>query len=52
MATGRPVAIVTIRPHGVEVTPVIDRTKIIIAALVTFGGMLTMRRKMRKAGRG
>ena len=52
IASGRPVAIITVRPHGVEVTPVIDRTKIVIAALVTLGGMLTMRRKMRKAGHG
>lgn len=42
----RPVAIVIASPEGVRVEPVIDVTKIALAALTAFGFMLTTRVKM------
>ena len=49
---GRPVAVINIGPHGVRVEPVVDPTKIALAAFTTFGGMLMMLGKMRKASQG
>lgn len=43
---GRPIAVVTVGPAGVEVRPVIDWLKIGIAALTAFGSMLGMLRAM------
>lgn len=42
---GRPVAVVSIRPDGVKVEPVVDVTKLGIAFLTTVGAMLIMGRK-------
>ena len=45
---GRPVAVITIGPNGVQVTPVIDRTKIALAALTVVGSLVLMLGRMRK----
>jgi uncharacterized spore protein YtfJ len=45
---GRPVAVITIRPEGVEVEPVVDATKIALAFFTTLGSMFFMLSKMRK----
>lgn len=37
---GRPVAVITIGPAGVDVQPVFDKTKVGIAALAAFGALL------------
>ncbi len=53
-AVGRPVAAIVIGPDGVKVRPVVDVTKIAIAAMTTWAGMfLAMRglRRMRKMRR-
>ncbi len=47
-ASGRPVAVISIGPHGVSVAPVIDRTKIGLAFITMLGGMLLMLRGMRR----
>jgi uncharacterized spore protein YtfJ len=47
-SSGRPVAVIVIGPAGVEVKPVLDVTKIGLAALTTWGAMLVTLRKMRK----
>jgi len=39
MASGRPVAVISVGPDGVEVHPVIDRTKLGIALLSAVGSM-------------
>ena len=49
---GRPVAVINIGPHGVRVEPVIDPTKIALAALTAFGSMFMMLGKMRRASKG
>ncbi|MDX1615914.1 MAG: spore germination protein GerW family protein [Candidatus Promineifilaceae bacterium] len=46
-ATARPVAAIEIGPHGVRVEPIIDPTKIAVAFLTTFLGMITTLRKAR-----
>lgn len=51
-AFARPVAVVVIGPEGVEVKPVFDMTKIGIACATTFGAMLLMLGRLRKARRG
>ncbi|MHB0877141.1 MAG: hypothetical protein ACYC5O_13980 [Anaerolineae bacterium] len=38
----RPVALVVMGPQGVKVKPVVDPTKIVLAALATFGFMMAM----------
>ncbi len=48
---GRPVAIISVGPRGVRVEPVIDTTKIALAALTTLGVMLMMLGKIFRAGR-
>ena len=47
-ASGRPVAVISIGPHGVSVAPVIDRTKIGLAFITMLGGMFLMLRGMRR----
>lgn len=47
----RPVALVISSPDGVRVEPVIDRTKILIAALTTAGFMVGMMARMMKGVR-
>jgi uncharacterized spore protein YtfJ len=48
---GRPVAVINIGPEGVEVEPVVDITKIMLAFFTTLGSMFFMLSKMRKAAR-
>ncbi len=47
-SSGRPVAVIVIGPTGVEVKPVLDVTKIGLAALTTWGAMVVTLRKMRQ----
>jgi uncharacterized spore protein YtfJ len=42
----RPVAVITVGAKGVKVEPVVDATKIAIAALATFGSMVLLVMKM------
>lgn len=51
-SSGRPVAIVIIGPDSVRVEPVVDVTKIALAALTVCGTMVMLLRRMRKARRG
>ncbi len=52
-AKGRPVAVITVGPEGVQVEPVVDPTKIALAFFTMLGSMFIMLGKMRKAaGRG
>lgn len=46
---GRPVAVVSIAPEGVQVEPVVDATKIALAFFTTLGSMFFMLSKMRKS---
>jgi uncharacterized spore protein YtfJ len=46
---GRPVAIIVIGPSGVTVRPVVDITKVALAALTASAAMLGMRRAIRRA---
>jgi hypothetical protein len=48
---GRPVAIIAIGPSGVTVRPVVDVTKVAMAALTASAAVLGLRRAMRKAGK-
>jgi len=48
---GRPVAIIAIGPSGVTVRPVVDVTKVVLAALTAAAAMLGLRRAMRRAGK-
>jgi len=50
-STGRPVAMISIGPDGVQVEPVVDATKIALAFFTTFGAMLMMLGRMRRAAR-
>jgi len=47
-AMARPVAVISVGPAGVEVIPVVDRTKLGIAMLTTLGTMLFMLGRMRR----
>lgn len=40
MATGRPVAVITVGPEGTAVEPIVDPTKIAIAFFTTFAAMM------------
>jgi len=51
-SSGRPVAIIILGPDGVTVEPVVDVTKIALAALTVCGTMVMLLRRMRKASRG
>jgi uncharacterized spore protein YtfJ len=42
----RPVALVIVSPEGVRVEPILDRTKILLAALTTAGFMIGMMARM------
>lgn len=48
IASGRPVAVVSVGPEGVVVQPVVDRTKLGIALLSAVGSMLFAIGKMKK----
>jgi uncharacterized spore protein YtfJ len=45
---GRPVAVITIGPDGVNVEPIVDATKIAIALFTTIGAMALMFSRMMK----
>ncbi len=47
----RPVAVISVGPHGVRVEPVVDTTKIALAIFTTLGSMLLMRKRMRRRAR-
>jgi uncharacterized spore protein YtfJ len=49
---GRPVAVISIGPHGVRVEPVRDVTKIGLAFITAVGAMLLMFGRMLKSSRG
>jgi uncharacterized spore protein YtfJ len=49
---GRPVAIIAIGPNGVTVRPVVDVTKVVLAALTASAAMLGLGRAMRRARKG
>jgi uncharacterized spore protein YtfJ len=49
---GRPVAIIVIGPNSVTVRPIVDVTKVALAALTASAAMLGLRRAMRKAAKG
>jgi uncharacterized spore protein YtfJ len=51
MSTGRPVAVVTLGPEGVQVKPVVDVTKLGLAALTTLGAMYLALGRMRRFSR-
>ncbi len=46
---GRPVAVISIGPEGVQVEPVVDATKIALALFTTLGSMFFMLSKMCKS---
>jgi uncharacterized spore protein YtfJ len=48
----RPVAIIAIGPNGVTVRPVMDVTKVALAALTASAAMFGLRRAMRRARKG
>jgi len=48
----RPVAIIAVGPNGVTVRPVVDVTKVVLAALTASAAMLGLRRAVRKARKG
>jgi uncharacterized spore protein YtfJ len=50
-SVGRPVAIIAVGPNGVTVRPVVDVTKVVLAALTASAAMLGMRRAIRRARR-
>lgn len=50
-AGGRPVAIISVGPAGVQIIPVFDRTKIGLALLTTLGSMFVFMNRMRRLGR-
>jgi uncharacterized spore protein YtfJ len=51
MSTGRPVAVVRVDAEGVTVEPVVDITKIALAAFTTLGAMFVMFARMAKRAR-
>jgi len=50
-AMGRPVAVISIGPNGVQITPVVDVVKLGLAFITALGGLLLALSKMRRAGR-
>jgi uncharacterized spore protein YtfJ len=48
----RPVAVVIVSPEGVRVEPVADRTKVLLAAITTFGFMFSVLARIKNTGRG
>ena len=51
-SAGRPVAVISVGPEGVQVEPVVDPTKIALALFTTLGSMFFMLSKMRRASQG
>ncbi len=52
-AQARPVAVIIMESDGVRVEPVVDVTKLGLAALTAFGGMaFFLSRMLRQSGRG
>ena len=51
-AGGRPVAAIIAGPDGVRIEPIVDVTKLGLAALTTLGGMFLALNRMRKASHG
>lgn len=51
-AQSRPVAVVIIDGNGARVEPVVDVTKLGLAALTVFGSMIFMLGRMLRAGKG
>jgi len=49
---GRPVAVISIGPKGVQVEPVIDSTKTALAFFTMMGSMFLMFSKMRRVSKG
>jgi uncharacterized spore protein YtfJ len=49
---GRPVAVIAIGPDGVTVRPIVDVTKVALAALTASATVLGLRRAMRRARKG
>lgn len=47
---GRPVAVITVTPSGVQVKPILDMTKILITALTAFAGLVIVGSKMTRCG--
>lgn len=52
MVQARPVAVVIASPEGIRVEPVADRTKILLAAITTFGFMFSVLARIKKNERG
>lgn len=50
-AMGRPVAVITIGPRGVQVDPIVDVSKIVLAFFTALGALVMSWRRMRKASR-
>lgn len=48
---GRPVAVISVGPHGVKVEPVVDVTKIAITFFTALGAIFIARRAMRRFGK-
>ncbi len=51
ISMGRPVAVISIGPEGVQVEPVVDATKVALAFFTMLGSMLFMLGRMRRASR-
>jgi uncharacterized spore protein YtfJ len=51
MAAARPVAAIVVGPGGVQVQPIVDVTKIVLAWLTAFGARIALAR-MRRMARG
>jgi uncharacterized spore protein YtfJ len=49
---GRPVAIIAVGPNGVTVKPIVDVTKVVLAALTALAATLGLQRTVRKARKG
>lgn len=50
-AMGRPVAVISVGPDGVQVTPVVDAVKLGLAFITALGGLFLALSKMRRVGR-
>lgn len=49
---GRPVAVISVGPHGVHVEPIVDPTKISLAFFTMLGAIFIAWGRMRKASQG
>ncbi|HEY8885068.1 MAG TPA: hypothetical protein VIO35_07130, partial [Chloroflexota bacterium] len=47
---GRPIAVIVIGPDGVEVKPIVDRTKLVIAVVTSTMAAIAAYRNFRKQG--